>query len=148
MNLVTPLVNYTSIQINNIDIALSSTARVSFTPPYNRIDITFVPTNCSLSYYEVRVTEATTEEWDIDKGVQVYWDANVAANSSHSFSINVNSTNFSAGDTTYRVGLYARSSVDNSWDITYIFFTLTDGDFTLSDGSTFNVLTDRDMKTD
>lgn len=61
MNLVTPLVNYTSIQVNNVDIALSSTAKVSFIPPYNRIDITYVPTNCSLSCYEARVTEAATE---------------------------------------------------------------------------------------
>ena len=64
--LETPLVRYDSIKINNIDVALSSEGRASFTAPYNRIDIKFTPTNCSLSYYEVRITE---EEDECDIGV-------------------------------------------------------------------------------
>jgi hypothetical protein len=56
----------------------------------------------------------------------------------------VNSTNFAHGNTTYRVGMYARSASDGSWDVSYLFFTVGNGQFTLSDGSGFAVLTTRD----
>lgn len=59
--LETPLVRYDSIKIGTIDVALSSEGRVSFNAPYNRVDVRFTPTNCSLSNYEVRITEATAD---------------------------------------------------------------------------------------
>ena len=71
MSLTTPLVNYDSIKINGIDVALSSTGRVSFTDPYNKIDIKFTPTNCSLSYFEVRITEEE-DLFDIEVGELAY----------------------------------------------------------------------------
>lgn len=144
--LETPLVRYDSIKIGTIDVALSSDGRVSFNAPYNRVDVRFTPTNCSLSNYEVRITEATAD-WDIGVGNLAYWNTNIAANVQHSFYFPINSTLFNAGDGTYRVGLYAKSSVDGSWDVSYIFCTINGADieqFTLSDGSTFDVLTTRD----
>jgi len=71
MGLVTPLVTYNSITIGSTDITLSSTGRVSFNPPYNRIDVVMTPTNCSLSYYEVRITAADAA-WDIETGTLAY----------------------------------------------------------------------------
>jgi hypothetical protein len=62
---------------------------------------------------------------------------------SHSFSIEVNETNFNQGIGTYRIGLYARNALDNSWDVTYLFFALGSEQFILADGSTFEVLTTR-----
>ena len=144
MSLVTPLVAYESIKIHNRDILLSSEARASFRSPYNQISIKMTPTNCSLSYYEVRVTEAESE-YDIGKGTQAYWTTNIAANSSHSFIININTETFTAGDGTYRIGLYARSALDDSWDVTYLFFTVSGEEFILADGSSFDVLTTRDV---
>lgn len=146
MALITPLISYDSIKVADVDILLSSLTRVSFNSPYNRIDIKFTPRNGSIEYYEVRITrEADT--WDIGTGTLVYWDTNIAGNAQQSFSINVNSTNFSSGDGVYRVGLYAKSASDGSWDVSYLFFTIgANGyeQFTLSDGSGFAVLTTRD----
>ena len=59
MALTTPLLRYDSIKIANIDIALSSTNKVSFKSPYNKIDIKFTPTNGSIEYYEVRINQET-----------------------------------------------------------------------------------------
>ena len=143
MALTTPLLRYDSIKIATIDIALSSTTKVSFKSPYNKIDIKFTPTNGSIEYYEVRINQET-DTWDIGSGVLAYWSTNIAGNVQHSFSIDVNSTNFAYGNTTYRVGMYARSASDGSWDVSYLFFTVGNGQFTLSDGSRFAVLTTRD----
>lgn len=143
MALITPLIRYDSIKIANADIMLSSTTKVSFKAPYNRVDVKFTPTNGSIEYYEVRINQET-DTWDIGSGTLVYWSTNIAGNTQHSFSIDVNSTNFAYGNTTYRVGLYAKSASDGSWDVSYLFFTVSDGYFTLSDGSGFAVLTTRD----
>ena len=59
--LTTPQVEYKSIKINNVDIILSESARASFVSPCNKIDVVINPTNCSLSYYEVRITRATDD---------------------------------------------------------------------------------------
>lgn len=142
MSLVTPLVNYESIKIHNTDILLSSECRASFTSPYNKISITMTPTNCSLSFYEVRVT-GSEEEYDIGKGSRAYWSTNIAANVSYTFTIDIAPENFTLGDGTYRISLYAKSALDDSWDVTYLFFTVGGEEFTLADGSSFEVLTQR-----
>ena len=143
MSLVTPLVSYDSIKIHNVDVLLSSTGRVSFQSPYNKINVKMTPTNCSLSYFEVRVT-GSEEEYDIGKGVKAYWTTNIAANASHEFTIDVNSSNFMLGDGTYRISLYAKSALDDSWDVTYLFFTVSGEQFILADGNAFGVLTTKD----
>lgn len=143
----TPSVDYLSIKIANTDILLSSTCRASFKAPYNKIDIQMKPTTASLSYYEVRVTKAD-EVADIGVGKLVYWDANVSLNEVKKFSIDINSTNFAYGDGAYRISFYAKSAIDGSWDVSYLYFTLDDIQFMLSDGSEFAVLTDRDAPTD
>lgn len=142
MSLVTPLVSYDSIKIHDTDILLSSECRASFTSPYNKISITMTPTNCSLSFYEVRVT-GLEEEYDIGVGTQAYWNTNIAANTPLQFAIDINAKTFTLGDGTYRISLYARSALDNSWDVTYLFFTIGGEEFTLADGSSFEVLTTR-----
>lgn len=68
MPLDAPLVRYDSISINGKEIAMgSTTCRASYNSPYNKINVTLTPTNCSLSYYEVRVTRAD-EPYDIQTG--------------------------------------------------------------------------------
>lgn len=147
MEHATPLVDYLSIKIANTDILLSSTCRASFKPPYNEIEVQLKPTTASLSYYEVRVTKAD-EVADIGVGKLAYWDANISANEIKNFSIEINNTNFSYGDTTYRISFYAKSAVDGSWDVSYLYFTFDDMQFMLSDGSEFAVLTDIAAPTD
>lgn len=143
MEYSTPNVEYISIKIANTDILLSSSCRASFKAPYNKVDIQMKPTTASLSYYEVRVTKAD-EVADIGVGTLVYWDANVSANAIKQFSIDINSANFSKGDGAYRISFYAKSAIDGSWDVSYLFFTLDDIQFTLADGSSFAVLTTQD----
>lgn len=144
MSLVTPLVSYDTIKINGVDISLSSKCRASFIAPYNKINIEMTPTNCSLSYFEVRVT-GSEESYDIGVGANAYWTTNIAANLTHTFTIEINSTNFSLGDRDYRISLYAKSALDGSWDVTYLFFTVDGEEFILADDSSFNVLTTRDI---
>lgn len=147
MEHATPIVDYLSIKIANTDILLSTTCRASFKPPYNKIEVQIKPTATSLSYYEVRVTKAD-EVADIGVGKLAYWDANISANAVKTFSIEINSTNFSYGDTTYRLSFYAKSAIDGSWDVSYLYFTFDDIQFILSDESEFAVLTDREAPTD
>lgn len=147
MEHATPLVDYLSIKIANKDILLSSACRASFKPPYNKIEVQLKPTTTSLSYYEVRVTKVD-EVADIGIGKLAYWDANISANEIKNFSIEINNTNFSYGDTTYRLSFYAKSAVDGSWDVSYLYFTFDDMQFMLSDGSEFAVLTDIAAPTD
>ena len=141
-NYSTPEINYKSIKVNNVDIALSSTAAVSFQPPYNRIDIVMRPIESAPSYYEVRITKEN-EEYDIGLGILAYMNQSVPLNTDTSFSIDVNSTNFNKGDGLYRVSLYAKSSIDGSWDVTYLVFTLNDECLQTSDGQDIVVVTTR-----
>jgi hypothetical protein len=147
MEHATPVVDYLSIKIADTDILLSTTCRASFKPPYNKIEVQIKPIATSLSYYEVRVTKAD-EVADIGVGKLAYWDANISANAVKTFSIEINSTNFSYGDTTYRLSFYAKSAIDGSWDVSYLYFTFDDIQFILSDESEFAVLTDREAPTD
>lgn len=140
MEHVTPSVSYLSIKIADQDILLSSSCRVSFQSPYNKITIQIQPTNASLSYYEVRITKAD-EAFDIGVGKLAYWSANIAANEIKTFEVNINEDLFSYGDSTYRISFYAKSAVDGSWDVSYLFFSSDSLQFTLADGSTFAVLT-------
>jgi hypothetical protein len=142
MSYSTPLVNYETIKVHDTDVLLGSQCKASFQHPYNKINITMTPTNCSLSQFDVRVTRSE-DPWDIDQGVLAYRATNLTRNMSHSFSIEVNETNFNQGIGTYRIGLYARNALDNSWDVTYLFFALGSEQFILADGSTFEVLTTR-----
>ena len=143
MELNTPNVEYISLKIASKDILLSSSCRASFKPPFNKIDVALRPKNSSISYYEVRITRAD-EDADIGVGTLASWSANIPANEEYQFSIDINKTNFTHGDGAYRISFYAKSAIDGSWDVSYLFFTLDQTYFTLSDGSIFAVLTDRD----
>lgn len=140
MSLVTPLVSYDAIKINNKDITLSSNCRASFIAPYNRIIIDMTPTNCSLSYFEVRVT-GLEDTYDIGIGARAFCTTNIAANAKYTFNIDINAENFALGDGSYRISLYAKSALDDSWDVTYLFFTVGGEEFILADGSNLEVLT-------
>lgn len=150
MELNTPNVEYLSIKIAGKDILLASSCKASFKPPFNRIDVQIQPKNTALSYYEVRITKADAEA-DIGIGVLPKdpdgikcWCANIPQNKPYQFSIAINEENFIHGDGAYRISFYAKSALDGSWDVSYLFFTLDQTYFTLSDGSVFAVLTDRD----
>ena len=69
--LLQSLITYSSITVNNKSIDLSGSGKVSFKAPYNAINITFTPTNSSLSYYEVRITAANAD-YDIGVGQRAY----------------------------------------------------------------------------
>lgn len=143
MALVSPLVTYNSIKINNVDVLLDGNCRASFNSPFNKINVTMTPTNCSLSYYEVRVT-GIDDPYDIEVGNLAYWTASVAQNKTHSFTININETLFNKGNGVYRISLYAKSAIDGSWDTSYLLFTVDNNQFVLADGTTFSVLTTRE----
>ena len=154
MELTTPNVEYSSLSIAGKEILLSSSCRASFKPPFNRIDVTIKPKNTSLSYYEVRITKAD-EDWDIGIGVLPKdpdgiecWCASIPQNKHYQFSIAINEENFIHGDGAYRISFYAKSATDGSWDVSYLFFTLDQTYFTLSDGSIFSVLTDEEAPTE
>lgn len=143
----TPNINYKSIKINNKNIVLGEKVRASFVAPYNRIDIVMQPVNCSLSYYEVRVTKSTVD-WDIGVGNLAYWDANISLQEDKNFSIPINSEIFDEGDGDYRISLYGRSAIDGSWDVTYLLFTVEEDKFIPIDASGFEVLTTRNTPAD
>lgn len=148
MLLESPLVNYNSISINGNPITLNtSSCRASFEPPYNKIDVSITPTNCSLRYYEVRVTRAE-DPYDIEVGSLAYWNTNIALNKTLSFSINITPEIFKLKEgekvAEFRLSFYAKSSEDGSWDVTYLVFTLDNSYLCFSDGSTFEVLTTKD----
>lgn len=142
MKFETPLVRYDSIKLDGKEVELDGNYKVSFSSPYNKIDITLSPINTSLSYYEVRVT-LDGEPYDIEVGNRAYATTNLPQNRSHNFSIDITPELFDRGDGIYRISLYAKSATDGSWDITYLFFTL-DGYLQLADGLTFSVVTTKD----
>ena len=148
MLLESPLVNYNSISINGVEVNLETdSCRASFQAPFNKIDVSLTPTNCSLSYYEVRVTRAE-DPYDIEVGSLAYWNTNIALNKTHSFSINIIPEVFKLNEgektATFRISFYAKSSIDGSWDVTYLVFTLDNSYLCFSDGSTLEVLTTRE----
>jgi hypothetical protein len=71
MTLNSPVVDYNSIKINEVDVLLEQSCIASFSSPFNKINVTMTPTNCSLSYYEVRVT-GVDEPYDIEVGNLAY----------------------------------------------------------------------------
>lgn len=71
MLLESPLINYKSISINSSPINMETTCHASFNPPFNKIDVIMTPTNCSLNYYEVRVTRVE-DAYDIGVGNLAY----------------------------------------------------------------------------
>lgn len=147
MLLESPLVNYNSISINGKEITFDTdTCRVSFNPPFNEIKVSMAPTNCSLSYYEVRVTEAS-EPYDIEVGNLAHWTTNIALNKTYSFIIPVNSTLFNKGNGMYRISFYAKSAIDGSWDVAYLLFTVDGFYLVAEDGGELGVLTTREAPT-
>ena len=145
----TSLVRYDSIKIHNTEVTLDGTYRVSFSPPYNKVEITFSLLESSLSYYEVRVTRET-DPYGIGVGTLAQRPSgeklslsNLALNHSHTISIAVCPEVFNQGDGVYRVSLYAKSALDGTWDVTYLLFTISDGYLYTSDGLVIGVGTDQ-----
>jgi hypothetical protein len=69
--LTSPLVNYKSISINGKQISMESECRASYNSPFKKIDVSIIPTTCSLRYYEARVTRAE-DPYDIEVGSLAY----------------------------------------------------------------------------
>lgn len=135
----TSLVKYESIKLNNTEITLDGNYRVSFNPPYNKVDITFTLLETSLSYYEARVT-ADADSHGIGIGNLAFTpETNLALNRTHTVSINVTPEVFNKGPGVYRVSLYAKSALDGTWDVTYLLLTIDDFCLQLSDGAILGV---------
>ena len=135
----TSLISYDSIKLNNIDITLDGVHRVSFTPPYNKIDVTFSLLETSLSYYEVRVT-GENDPYDIGIGNLAFTPlTNLALNKTHTCSISVTPEIFDKGDGVYRVSFYAKSALDGTWDVTCLLLTVDGLCIQLADGSLLGV---------
>ena len=93
----------------------------SYISGYNTVVVEF-QSDISLNYYEVRVTKEF-EEYDIGIGACPYRNTNgFAANTKHTFTIPV-TPEFFPESGTYRVSLYAREALENTWDVTYLFIT-------------------------
>lgn len=93
----------------------------SYQDGYNSIQVVF-ESDISLNFYEVRVT-LEGEDYDIGVGACPYQNANgFAANQKHTFFIPVTQEYF-PNSGTYRVSLYAREAIENTWDVTYLFIT-------------------------
>ncbi len=148
----TSLVRYDSIELNNTEVALDGAYKVSFSPPYNKINLTFSLVESSLSYYEVRVTREA-DPYDIGVGTlartpsgEAIALSNLALNKSHTITIAICPETFNSGDGDYRVSLYAKSALDGMWDVTYLLFTLKDSCYLqTSDGSILGVGTSQDI---
>lgn len=147
-----PVVTYKSVKLGNkisgTDILMQNTSqetsshtRVSYNAPYNKIYVTFRP-SVSLSYYEVRVTQANAD-WDIGVGALAWYGTNITSQADTEFEININNTNF-VSDGLYRVSFYAQNSVDSSWDVSYFMISGDNFEFRPSDHDKFGVTTARE----
>ena len=65
----------------------------------------------------------------------------ISENKDTTVSFTVDAENFSKGDGLYRIGMYAQSALDYSWDVSYILLTVTGDVFLPSDATSFDVLT-------
>lgn len=139
---IPPIIDYQSITINNKNIMLSGSCKGSFIAPYNQIKIKYVPDR-SLSKFIVRVT-GENEDYDLDKGTRAVWQTNIPAKQVTNATIDINSSIFNLGDGKYRIGLYAQSMLDQSWDVTYLLFTVDNFKFIPADADNLEVLTARD----
>ena len=155
MSYTVPDVSYNIYAINTnprvAKIALVMTPTVGSTCKVSydyKITIEVTPNNCSLSQFDIRAT-GSDASWDIDQGKLLNRITNLSKNSSRSCEFLINRENFpTAGD--YRIGLYARNALDDSWDVTYLFFTLAEQSgteqFILADGTPFEVITTRNTQ--
>lgn len=97
------------------------TIHASYKEGYNIIKVRYI-SDISLNFYEARVTK-DGEDYDVGIGGLAYQHAgSLAANTEHSFTITINKELFPE-DGVYRISLYARESLENTWDVTYLFIT-------------------------
>ena len=160
MILESSLVKFNSIKVNGKEI--DQVGRVSYNYPFNEIKFEMAVKNTSLNYFEVRVTN-WEDEYDIEVGELVYYSPGFPASSTQTFTIKIDPDKYpifritgpESKIKTFRVGLYARSAVDNSWDVAYFVFTTNNEQLFIteldSNGNTKTiplcVLTKRDIPT-
>lgn len=112
--MASPNLTYLSPQVGEI-------IRASYQNGHNQIQVRF-KSDISLNFYEARVTKIN-EDYDIGVGGLAYqWAGSLAANVEHSYTISVSPELFPE-DGTYRISLYAREALENTWDVTYLFIT-------------------------
>lgn len=100
---------------------LGETFHASYNAGYNSIEVRFI-SDLSLNYYEARVTKEG-EDYDVGVGALAFEHiGSWAANTEHSYTITVDNTLF-PNPGTYRISLYAREALENTWDVTYLFIT-------------------------
>lgn len=138
---------YVSGAVNKLEVGNLGRCSATLSTPgrSNYFTIKFKPT-ISLSYYEVRITPDAThgiDDYDIGVGKLAYVQANIEANKTHTFRIDINQANFSQGGKSYRIAMYARNSLDNSWDVSYLFFSSDGLQFIAKTDEPFESLTDR-----
>ena len=132
-------INVANLKLNTAEaVTVGSMCKVSYN---HKIIVNLTPVNCSLDQFDIRAT-LSENPWDIDQGKLLSRATNLRQNLTHTCEFLINPENFpEMGE--YRIGLYARNALDNSWDVTYLFFTLSE-QFILADGSSFEVLTTRE----
>ena len=139
-----PELTYKALTVNGTNYISSNSLKVSFTPPYNKVFITFRP-NVLLNRFIVNAT-FENEPYDIDVGKRLVAApggsvTSISENKDTTVSFTVDAENFSKGDGLYRIGMYAQSALDYSWDVSYILLTVTGDVFLPSDATSFDGLT-------
>ena len=113
--------------------------RASYKEGHNNITVKYI-SDISLNFYQVRITK-DGEKFGLDTGVLAYqYAGSLAANVEHSFNIEINDELFPE-DGIYRIGLYAREALENTWDVTYLLFITSEGEiFIPSNADGFEVI--------
>jgi hypothetical protein len=139
-------ISVTNLKFNTTEaVTVGSMCKVSYN---HKIILNLIPNNCGLDQFDIRVTDSD-DPWDIDQGKLLNRATNLRQGISHECEFSINPETFpTVGE--YRIGLYARSALDDSWDVTYLFFTLTEQSgteqFILADNTPFEVITTRDTQ--
>ena len=130
-----------------IPLSVGGTVHRSFSEHFNSIHITF-NSNISLNKYEVRATEIPADKdplvqkqsYGVGEGTLLFNEyGSIQAGVDFTFTISINGKVFDPTKS-YRIGLYARSALDNTWDATELFMT-TSGLFLVKpDGTWFETL--------
>lgn len=114
------------------------TIRASYKAGHNTVEVRYI-SDISLNFYEARVTKEG-EDFDVGVGGLAYqYAGSLAANTEHSFVIEINDKLFPE-DGVYRISLYARESLENTWDVTYLFITSENYIFIPSDTDAMEVV--------
>ena len=128
MNIV-PTLTF-SFVLNGIAVNLQGNTpqeigKISYVSGYDQLLIRYT-SDMSLQYIEARITADGTD-YGIGIGTLVdYSSGSISANTQHTLTLNSSSTIFTSGDGVYRLSIYAKNSIDGTWNQTHFFITASD----------------------